>query len=115
MSGLMPHLPGHECESVQRIACADHQKLPATQHVSHRPVADGCGQMKMPKDIADGRIPGNQISRRIAAEQKLAGGAQDAGTSKSFARKIVAPADLAGLIVDSFRTRLRPQCAALPP
>ncbi len=68
--------------------------------------------MEMPENAPGGRIKGNQISKRITAEEKFSGGGKDAGNVAAFG-KLVRPANLASFSIERFKNRMRPQILAL--
>ena len=86
----------------KRVARRDEYVLMAVEHVrlgSIRHVAD----VRVPEDFAVGRVVSNQVAAEVALEQQLAGSCQHAvqsAASGSGRRVLVAPGDLAGLIVD---------------
>src|ERR1700685_114154 len=67
--------------------------------------------MKMPEDTSSQRIPGNQVSGRIACKQQASPGGQNARAIHALSGKIVTPSDLSRLIVDGLQDGLSPQRA----
>ena len=75
--------------------------LLAVEHVGCHAVAWGGHQAGVPEDFAVGRVEGYYVGA-VAGEEEVAGGGQHVAGSAA-AGPVVAPFDLAGLVVDGYQ------------
>src|SRR5262245_60088880 len=83
-------------KAIQCIAGADHQILPAPEHIGHRAVAELRRHSEVPQNPAAGWIECNQITGRVATKQQLACSGKNsraAQSARAFGVILMAPAN----------------------
>src|SRR5689334_23343298 len=95
-------------ESEHKISRRRNQILAAVAFKSHGTVGDYRAELRVPKDVAVRRVVSDQIPDRIAAEQKLSRGRQQAGTRIAGANVGMAPDDFSGLVIDGLQAVASP-------